>query len=95
MFNFREDLGDVDTLDSQKENNQPRKKPDGSDERCVSIRWGRDEEVAEDEVGDVGNRGQRYAYTGIECKNQGHAAEGCHRINKVTQLSRDGVSRRA
>jgi hypothetical protein len=70
VLNLREYLGDVDPLYAEKENDQAGKKPYRGYEGCVSIWRSGDEEVAKNEVRDIGDGRERNAGPGVEGENE-------------------------
>jgi hypothetical protein len=70
VLHLGENLGNVDPLYAEKENDEAGKKPYRSYERCVSIWRSGYEEVAKNEVQDIGDGGERNAGSGVEGKNE-------------------------
>jgi hypothetical protein len=70
LLNFGKYLGKIYTLNTQEENNQPRKKPNGSNKGCIATRGGSNQEIAQKEVGYINQSRDRDEQSRIERINE-------------------------
>src|SRR6266481_1816399 len=94
-FGFREDLGQIDSHDTNEGNDQTTQQPDGSHNRSPSAKWlGKKHPIAE-EINRVSPRDERDCYPDVKDADQRYVAERGDGVHKQRHLAAKVVSRLA